>query len=393
MIQKAYKTEIDPNNKQKTLLLKHAGCARGAWNWALGCIKNAESKPTIGQLRKKLTELKKGEFAYMNEVSAHATQESLRDLDKALTNFFKKRAKYPKFKSRDRGIGSFRVYGIKVTDNKVHLPILKWVNLKETGYIPTDQRIVSATVSEKAGRWYVSVAVEEEVEQQDTDGVIGVDLGVKTLATCSDGSQYANSKALSKEESRIKHFQCKLSRKTKGSNRRTKLKKKIARLHQRVTNIRKDATHKITSEIVKIKRPQIIVLEDLNVSGMTKNHRLAKAVCDANMRECRRQFEYKAEWTGVEVRFVDRFFPSSKMCSVCGTLKQDLKLGDRTYKCSECGLIMDRDLNAAHNLKNTVSSTGGPSGVVAEPRIKRVLKNESKIPSVRRELTLVEMTQ
>ena len=401
MIQKAYKTEIDPNNKQKTLLLKHAGCARGAWNWALGCIKNAESKPTIGQLRKKLTELKKGEFAYMNEVAANATQESLRDLEKAFTNFLKKRAKYPKFKSRDRGIGSFRVYRIKVTDNKVHLPILKWVNLKEKGYIPTDQRIVSATVSEKAGRWYVSVLVEEEIEQHDTDGVIGVDLGIKTLATCSDGSQYANPKALSKEEARIKHFQRKLSRKTKGSNhktkdsnRRTKLKKKIARLHQRVTNIRKDATHKITSEIVKIKRPQIIVLEDLNVSGMTKNHRLAKAVCDANMRECRRQFEYKAEWTGVEVRFVDRFFPSSKMCSVCGTLKQDLKLGDRTYKCSECGLIMDRDLNAAHNLKNTVSSTGiNAHGEDVEPRIKRVLKNESKIPSVRRELTLVEMTQ
>jgi len=359
MIQKAYKTEINPNNKQITLLLKHAGCARKAWNWALGRIENKDSKPNAMQLHKELNIEKQGEFAYMYEVSKCAMQESLRDLQKAFTNLFEKRAGFPKFKSRNKGIGSFRLTGsIRVEDNKIKLPRLGWLKLKEKGYIPTDQHILSSTVSEKAGRWYVSVLVNEEVEEQDTDGVIGVDLGIKTLATCSDGSQYDNPKALSKLEDKIKHFQRKFSRKTKGSNRRKKLKNKIARLWQRVANIRKDATHKITSEIVKTKQPKIIVLEDLNVSGMTKNHKLAKAVCDANMRECRRQFEYKSKWTGVEVRFVDRFFPSSKMCSDCGILKQDLKLSDRTYKCSGCGLIMDRDLNAAHNLKNTVSSTG-----------------------------------
>jgi len=359
LIYKAYKTELHPTNKQRTLFLKHAGCARKAWNWALGHIEKRESKPNAIQLNKALTVEKQGEFAYMYEVSVCAMEESLKDLEKAFKNFFKKRARFPKFKSRTKGIGSFRLRGsIRVEDNKIKLPRLGWLKLKEKGYIPTDQHILSATVSEKAGRWYVSVLVDEEVATQDTDGIIGVDLGIKTLATCSDGSQYANPKALSQVEDKIKHFQRKFSRTTKGSKRRKKLQNKIARLWQRVANIRKDATHKITSEIVKTKRPQIIVLEDLNVSDMTKNHKLAKAVCDANMRECRRQFEYKSKWTGVEVRFVDRFFPSSKMCSACGILKQDLKLRDRTYKCRGCGLIMDRDLNAAHNLKNTVSSTG-----------------------------------
>jgi len=357
LIQKAYKTEIDPNNKQHTLLLKHAGCARKAWNWALGRIQDKEAKPNAMQLHKELNVEKQGEFAFMYEVSKCAMQESLRDLQKAFTNLFEKRAKFPKFKSRNKGIGSFRLTGsIRVESNRIKLPRLGWIKLKEHDYIPTDQHILSATVSEKAGRWYVSILVREEVELQDNEGVLGIDLGIKTLATCSDNTQYNNPKALSQLESKIKHQQRKLARKTKGSNRRKKLRTKIARLWQRVANIRKDATHKATSEIVKTKQPQIIVLEDLNISGMTKNHKLAKAVCDANMREFRRQIEYKSNWTGIEVRFVDRFFPSSKTCSSCKQVKKELKLSERTFRCS-CGFVMDRDLNAAHNLKNTVSST------------------------------------
>lgn len=360
LIQRAYKTEIDPNNKQRTLLLKHAGCARKAWNWALGLIQEKQSKPNAMQLHRELNVEKKGQFAFMYEVSKCAMQESLRDLQAAFKNFFEKRAGFPKFKSRNKGIGSFRLTGsIKVENKRIKLPRLGWLRLKEAGYIPTDQHILSVTVSEKAGRWYVSVLVREEVEEQENNGdVLGIDLGIKSLATTSDGSQYDNPKALSKLEGKIKYFQRRLNRnKNKTSKRRKKLRIKIAKLWRRVVNIRKDATHKASSEIVKTKQPRIIVMEDLNVSGMTKNHKLAKSIHDANMREFRRQVEYKAGWSGIEVRFVDRFFPSSKMCSGCGNVKKDLKLSERTYRCG-CGLEMDRDLNAACNLRNTVSSTG-----------------------------------
>lgn len=360
LIQKAYKTEIDPNNKQHTLLMKHAGCARKAWNWALGRIEDRKSKPNAMQLHRELNVEKKGQFAFMYEVSKCAMQESLRDLQAAFKNFFEKRAGFPKFKSRSKGIGSFRLTGsIKVENKRIKLPRLGWLRLKEAGYIPTDQHILSATVSEQAGCWYVSVLVREEVEDQDNNGdVLGIDLGIKSLATTSDGSHYDNPKALSKLEDKIKYFQRRLNRnKNKTSKRRKKMRTKIAKLWRRVVNIRKDATHKASSEIVKTKQPRIIVMEDLNVSGMTKNHNLAKSIHDANMREFRRQVEYKAGWSGVEVRFVDRFFPSSKKCSGCGKVKKDLKLSERTYRCG-CGLEMDRDLNAACNLKNTVSSTG-----------------------------------
>lgn len=360
LIQKAYKTELDLNNKQRTLLMKHAGCARKAWNWALARVKDKSSKPNAMQLHRELNEEKQGEFAYMYEVSKCAPQEALRDLQAAFKNFFDKRAGFPKFKSRNKGIGSFRLTGsIKVESNKIKLPRLGWLKLKECGYIPRDQHILSATVSEKAGRWYVSVLVREEIEpQENSEEVLGIDLGIKALATCSDGSQYDNPKALAKLENKIKYYQRRLAKKKdKKSKRRKKLRTKIAKLWRQVANIRKDATHKASSEIVKTKQPQIIVMEDLNVSGMTKNHKLAKAICDANMREFRRQVEYKATWAGVEIRYVDRFFPSSKMCSDCGNLKKDLKLSDRTYRC-DCGLEMDRDLNASCNLRNTVSSTG-----------------------------------
>lgn len=365
LIQKAYKTEIDPNNKQRTKLMQHAGCARKAWNWALGRIQDKTSKPNAMQLHRELNQEKKTQFAFMYEVSKCAMQESLRDLQKAFTNLFEKRLGFPKFKSRNRGIGSFRLTGsIRVENNKIKLPRLGWLRLKERGYIPTDQHILSATVSEKAGRWYVSVLVlvlvlvQEEVKLQDNKGVLGLDLGIKTLATCSDGSQYNNPKALSQVENKIKYCQRRLvNKKDKKSKRRKKLRTKIAKLWQRVANIRKDATHKATSEIVKTKQPQIIVLEDLYISGMTKNHKLAKLVCDANMREFRRQIEYKSNWAGVEVRFVDRFFPSSKTCSSCGQVKKELKLSERIFRCS-CSFEMDRDLNAACNLRNTVSSTG-----------------------------------
>lgn len=362
LIQKAYKTELNPNNKQITLLLKHAGCARKAWNWALDKIQKKESKPNAMQLHKDLNIEKQSEFAYMYEVSKCAMQESLRDLQKAFKNFFEKRANFPKFKSKNKKIGSFRLTGsIHVESNRIKLPRLGWIKLKENDYIPKDKHILSATVSEKAGKWFVSILIQEEIETNQSEGeVIGIDLGIKTLATCSDGSTYDNPKALSKLEFKIKYFQRRLSKKKdKKSNRRKKLKNRIAKIWQKITNIRKNNIHKTTTEIVKTKQPKIIVLEDLNVRGMAKNHKLAKSVYDACMSECRRQIEYKSKWYGSKVVIANRFFPSSKMCSNCGEIKDDLKLSDRIYDCNGCGNKIDRDLNASINLKQYTASSAG----------------------------------
>lgn len=351
LIQRAYKTELDINNAQRTLLLKHAGCARFAYNWGLAKVKDG-AKPNAIALHRELNALKPTDFPWMYDVSKCAMQEALRDLQKAFSNFFAKRSKFPKFKSKHDGIGSFRLTGtIKVEDRRIQLPRLGWLRLKENGYVPKDAHVLSATVSEQAGRWYVSVLVKEEVEQPELkDEVLGIDLGIKTLATCSDGTTYENPKALAKHEERLKRLQRKLSRQKKGSNRRKATKTKIAREWAKIRNIRKDVIQKATTDIVKTKQCQTIAIEDLNVSGMLSNHKLAKSVSDAAMRQFRTALEYKQAWVGGEIKLVDRWYPSSKTCSDCGAKKDDLKLSDRVYEC-DCGLMIDRDLNAAINLK------------------------------------------
>ena len=366
-IQRAYKTELKVNNKQRTALLKHAGSARFAFNWGLHRVKGKISKPNAIQLHRELNARKKEEFPWMYEVSKCAMQESLRDLDKAFKNFFRgckqaKKVGFPKFKSKSKGIGSFRLTGvIKVEDNRIQLPRLGWLRLKERGYIPADKHILSATVSEKAGRWFVSVLVKEDIEPQETTGeVLGIDLGVKTLATCSDGTKYDNPKALKRYERRIQRLQRHMmKRQTKGSNRRKHTQRKIAKLWMKIANIRKDAVQKATSEIVKTKRPALVMLEDLDVKGMVKDRRLSKSVHDASMRQLRTTLEYKQSWAGWDVGYADRFYPSSKRCSNCGIVKAELGLDIRTYVCDDCGMSLDRDLNAAINLRDcTVSSTG-----------------------------------
>lgn len=353
MINKAYKTELNPTNKQIVAFKQHAGCTRLIWNWALDKIQNREFKPNAFWLNNRLTEYKQ-EKDFLYGVSNTALVYSLRNLSVAYTRFFKKTSKYPNFKSK-HGKASFTLQGnIRVEGKRVRLPKIGWVKLKEADYLPTGQTI--ATISERAGRWFISIQREEEATlNEEQNGVLGIDLGISKLATCSDGTSYENPRAMSKLQSRIKHVQRKLSRRVKGSNRYGKLKLKLARLWFRVSNIRSNATHQATSEIVKTKQPQIIVLEDLSVTSMVKNPKLASSILDANMREFRRQIEYKSAWAGVEVKIVDQFFPSTKLCSTCGR-KQNLKLSDRVYSCS-CGLRIDRDLNAALNLHNTVEST------------------------------------
>lgn len=358
LTQKAYKVELNPNNNQITSLLQHCGCARLAYNWALDRCQQKISKPNAMQLHKELNAIKAVDFPFMYEVSKCAPQEALRDLQKAFENFFQKRSGFPKFKSRHRSKNTFRLTGsIKVESNRIKLPRLGWIRLKETDYIPLEAHILSVTLSESGGKWYCSVLVKEEIEPlTKTDEVLGVDLGIKSLATCSDGFVVENPKSLPKYEQKIKRLQRILSRRKKGSNRRKKIQNKLKRVWKRVSDTRKDNIHKSTSHIVKTKQYGVVVLENLNVSGMAKNHKLAKAIHDASMSEFRRCIEYKAKWYGVEVVIADRWFPSSKVCSECGCIKNNLTLNDRAYECEHCDSVMDRDLNAAINLKNTASS-------------------------------------
>lgn len=366
-IRRAYKVELDPNNKQRTLLMQCAGVARWAWNWGLARrIKEYEetgrSSSAIEQHRQ-LNALKRKEYPWLYNYSKCIPQEALRDLDKAYQSFFRRvkngdKPGFPKFKSRKRGIGSFRLTGaIRVEEGRIRLPRIGWLRLKERGYIPTNAHILSATVSEKAGRWFVSVQVREETEiAQATGKPIGVDLGVKELAVCSDGRRFENPQALRKAQRKLRRLQRELSRRKKGGRNWKKTKAKIARQYYRIANIRKDALHKATSVIVaKTKpdgeRPSVVVIENLNVSGMLKNRHLAQAIVDVGFHEFRRQLEYKTAWNGEELMTADRFFPSSKLCRHCGCINDSLSLSDRTWTC-DCGAVLDRDLNAAINLRN-----------------------------------------
>jgi putative transposase len=362
LIQRGYKTELHPNNKQSTLLLKHAGVARYAYNWGLNQKKtamDAKSKiPNAIELHRRLNSLKKTEFEWMYEVSKCSPQEALRNLDRAFINFFEKRGKFPRFKSKKNGIGGFRLTGtIKVESGHIQLPRLGRLKLKEKGYLPTTAKILSASVSERAGRWFVSIQVEQEqpeyIGQKDEHDVVGVDLGIKTLATVSDGQTYKNPKPLKTKLWKLKKLNQDVSRKVKGSQNRKKAVSKVAKLYYKISNIRKDCLHKMTTILAKTKR--IIGIEDLNVSGMLKNHKLARSIADLGLFEWRRQLEYKGKWYGCLIKIIDRWFPSSKTCHICGEINENLTLADREWICS-CGIHHDRDFNASKNIEYVAAS-------------------------------------
>ena len=362
LVIRGYKTEIDPTDKQQTLLAKNAGAARYAYNWALNLKKQAFDKkekiPNAIELHRQLNELKQTELPWMYEVSKCSPQEALRNCDTAFTNFFrnckkKKKGKkgFPKFKSKKNGLGSFRLTGtIKVSSSHIQLPRLGAIRLKEHGYLPNDKKILSASVSERAGRWFVSIQVEETIEPKEKkESVVGVDLGIKILATVSNGEAFQNPRLLNKYLEKLQRRSRQLSRKVKGSKNRKKAQRKLAKLHFKIACIRRDLIHKITTYLTKTNSK--IVIEDLNVSGMMKNRKLSRAIVDLGLFEFRRQLEYKGKWYGCEIVVADRFFPSSKKCSSCGRLKNDLTLADRVYECEGCNLVIDRDANASLNLE------------------------------------------
>ena len=384
---RGYKVELDLNNKQGTLLLQCAGTARWAWNWGLArrieeYKETGKSSNAIEQHRQ-LNVLKKSDYSWLYSVSKAIPQEALRNLDKAYQNFFRrikngeKKVGFPKFKSRKRSIGRFRLTGIiRVEKDRIRLPRIGWLRLKEQSYIPTKGiHILSATVSEKAGRWFVSVQCREEIpDRKATDKPVGIDLGIKTLAVVSDGREFENPKALRKAQRRLKYLQRELARRKRSGQNWKKTKAKLNKQHARIVNIRRDALHKATSAIVAkskpdSERPSAICIEDLNVSGMLKNHSLAQAISDAGMSEFRRQLEYKCKWFGIELVLADRFFPSSRLCRHCGCTNSELKLSDRTWIC-DCGVVLDRDFNAAINLRNWAIRRVPPEFTLVESDIR-----------------------
>lgn len=387
LVRRAYKTELDPNDKQRTLLAKHAGTARFAWNW--GLARRIDEYKTTGkssnaiEQHRQLNELKLTDLSWMYEVSKCAPQEALRDLDKAFRNFFEKRTKHPRFKSKRRGLGGFRLTGsITVEAGRIKLPRLGWLRLKESGYLPTDAKINSVTVKERAGRWFVSIQVEEDIVVPENQGaVIGLDLGLSSLVVGSDGSSLPPPKPLVRSLKRLRRLSRCHARKRKGSANRRKSARRLARLHYRVACRRTDYLHKATTRLARGK--SVIVVESLNVSGMLQNRSLARSISDAGWSELLRQLGYKVTWYGSRLVEAGRFYPSTKTCSACGLVKDAMPLSERVYRCAGCGMEINRDLNAARNLEKlaTASSVGsglrpnacgdGPSGLSArqEPGI------------------------
>lgn len=381
---KCYKTEINPTPEQKQIIHKTIGVCRFVYNFYLAHNKEiyeTEHRFVSGYDFSKWLNNEylpyNPEFSWIKEVSSKSVKQSIMNADKAFKNFFQHKTGFPKWKKKSRS--DVKVYFVRnnPTDcacerHKIKIPKLGWVRLKEKGYIPTNKvthPIKSGSVSMKAGRYYVSVLVDEPDTEKPVlnDFGIGIDLGVKDFAVCSNGQIFTNiNKGLRirKLEKKLKRKQRKLSRKyesfkkssnnLKGIAARQNIQKqklKVQKLHHKLNCIRTDYVNKVVSELVKTK-PAWITLEDLNISGMMKNKHLSKAIAQQKFFEFRTKLIAKCKEYGIELRIADRFYPSSKTCHNCGHAKSDLKLSDRVYTCSECGYAADRDFNASLNLRD-----------------------------------------
>ncbi len=359
-----FKTELKVNIAQRILLAKHAGTARHAYNWGLAlCQKllkynkeNPEERlkfPSSIDLHKLLVALVKPTREWYYEVSKCAPQYALRQLRQAFNDFFKKKkingkpVGFPRFQKKSRH-NSFTLDGtIKVVDHfQIQVPVIGILKTYER--LPLGFKPKNVTISRQADRWFISFKIETEPRTtQKTSQAVGVDLGVKNLATLSTGEVVKGAKSYKKLEQKLRKLQRDVSRKELKSNNWYKAQLKVALLHRRIANLRKDTLHKLTTNLAKNHRQ--IVIEDLNVSGMMANRKLSKAIADMGLFEFRRQLNYKCELYGSQLIVADRFFPSSKICSSCGQIKKSLTLSERTFKC-ECGFSCDRDLNASYNL-------------------------------------------
>jgi putative transposase len=355
IVTKAYKFRIYPTKVQVELMAKHFGSARFVWNYFLALRKDSylENKKTLNYYdnAKTLTLLKKDdEFNWLKEINSQALQAALKDLDTAYGRFFKKQAKFPKFKSKFKSVDSFRCpQGVGIRDGKLSIPKFReGIAIKMHREITG--KILFATISRTpTGKYFVSITCEtEHTALPGTDKEVGIDLGIKDLAICSDGKVFENPKITKKHAKKLAYEQRQLSKKEKGSGKRTKQRKKVAAVHEVVKNARADNIHKLTHSVIQDNKT--VVIEDLHVKGMLKNHCLAKAIADVSWFELTRQLEYKAKWNERNFVQIDRWFPSSKTCNVCNFINQNLQLKDRTWTCPGCKTILDRDLNAAKNI-------------------------------------------
>lgn len=378
---KTIRVMLVPNNKQKTKLFQYANTARFAYNWALAKeqenYKNGEKFISDYALRKEFTQLKKlDKYSWLNGVSCDVPKQAIKDACNSYKKFFNGLAKYPKFKNKKQSAPSFYQDSKKIQFTDTHVKVegfanskrknkqkLNWIKLAEYGRIPTKNcKYCNVRIKYDGLNWYLTVVVENtETANIPVNDGIGIDLGIKSLSVCSDGTNYKNinkTKTVERLEKRKRRLQRSIARKYEKNKKGDrycktsniiKSEKKLLKLTRRLTNIRQNYIHQTTTEIIK-REPKYIVLEDLDVNNMKKNKYLSEALQQQSLYEFRRQIEYKAEWNNIKVIIADKFYPSSKLCSCCGNIKRDLKLSDRIYKC-ECGNVIDRDYQASINLK------------------------------------------
>ena len=380
-LKRAYKIEINPTDDQKSKIHQTIGVSRFIYNFYIAHNKEIYEKEGKFVSGMDFSKWLNNEYIpnnqdkkWIKEVSSKATKQAIMNGDKAFKDFFKKAKGFPRFKKKkNQDVKAYFPKNNKtdwtIERHRVKIPTLGWVRLKEFGYIPTNSIVKSGTVSQKADRYYVSILVEEtyiKISNPNNEG-LGIDLGIKEFAICSNGNKFKNinkTSTVKKIEKKLKREQRKLSRKyeslkirnkniKEGRATRQNIQKqiiKVQKLHQRLTNIRTDYINKIVSSIIK-QKPSYITIEDLAVSNMLKNKHLSKAIASQKFFEFKTKLMSKCKQNNIELRIVDRFYPSSKTCSNCGKIKKDLKLSDRIYKC-DCGFTIDRDLNASINLKN-----------------------------------------
>ena len=377
---KSIKVRLNPNNKQLTKLFQYAGHARFAYNWTIAKqqenYKQGNKFLPDNELRKEFTQLKKlQKYKWLNEVSNNVTKQAIKDACNTYKRFFKGQCKYPKFKSKKQSTPSFYQDNAKIQFTNTHVKVegfsmskkrnkqkLNWIKLCEKEKIKTDCKYLNPRFVYDGLYWYVSVGIElDDNNNLPSNDSVGIDLGIKDLAVCSDGNTYKNinkTDKVKKIEKRKRRLQRSISRRYEKNKKGEcyyktsniiKREKELLKMIKRLTNIRQNHLHQTTSEIIK-RKPSFVCIEDLNVSGMMKNRHLSKTIQQQGFYEFRRQIKYKSEWNNIPLIIADKFFPSSKLCSCCGTIKKDLKLSDRIYKC-ECGNIIDRDFQASLNLK------------------------------------------